>query len=107
MPVQDISDGLVGIVTERDIMREVHAGSPIREKRVVDAMTRNLVTGCPEDEVEYVMTEMTEKRFRHMPVIEDGHLVGIVSIGDIVKAQLHRARSEVMQLRGYITGAGI
>lgn len=107
LPVQDPSGAVLGIVTERDVMREVHAASPIRKKRVEEAMTRNLVTGCPEDEVEYVMTEMTEKRFRHMPVMEDGHLVGILSIGDLVKSQLHRAKFEVMELRGYITGAGI
>ena len=102
LPVKNASGRLVGIITERDIMREVYNNSILREKSVVDVMTRDVVTGSPEDDIEYVMNAMTEGRFRHMPVMEGGKLAGIVSIGDIVKAQLHRTKHQVTQLMDYI-----
>ena len=104
LPVEDDSGRLLGILTERDIMREVYSGSPLRTKLVSEVMTRDIVTGSPEDGIEYVMNEMTERRFRHMPVIQEGELVGIVSIGDIVKAQLDHSKTQVTQLMDYVAG---
>ena len=67
-----------GIITERDILREVYSKSPLEEKQVQAVMTRSLVTGSSEDSIEYVMTEMTKGRFRHMPIVEGDKLVGII-----------------------------
>ena len=85
-------------------MREVHADANLREKLVAEGMTRDPVTTSPEDDIEYVMNEMTEGRVRHVPVMLDGELAGIVSIGDIVKLQRDQAKSEVTQLRDYVAG---
>ena len=102
--VKGRADTLAGIITERDLMREVYQDSPLREKQVEEVMTREIVTGSPEDDIEYVMNEMTERRFRHMPVLESGRLVGIISIGDVVKAQLHLAQTRVDDLMDYVSG---
>jgi CBS domain-containing protein len=105
--VRETLDNHVGIITERDIMRAVYNEVTLDQTLVEAVMTptRDIIIGTPDDDIEYAMAEMTEGRFRHMPVIEDDHLVGIVSIGDIVKAQLKLARSQVTQLRDYVSGA--
>ena len=95
---------LEGIITERDIMRAVHAGISLDEKPVDEAMTRDVVTGSPEDHVEYAMNEMTEGRFRHMPILEGDNLLGVLSIGDIVRAERDRAKDDVDELWRYISG---
>ena len=68
-------------------------------------MTEDVVCGVPEDDLDYVMNVMTEKRFRRMPVISGGRLAGIVSIGDVVKALKSAKEYEVRQLQSYISGA--
>ncbi len=98
------SNTLMGIITERDLMKEVYDSSSLSEKRVEEVMTRDITTGTPEDDIEYVMNAMTEGRFRHMPVLKNNELVGIVSIGDVVKAQLHQAKTQVTYLMDYISG---
>lgn len=106
---------LCGIITERDIMREFgeHCDRPSdsqgRERGgctalVQDVMTGEVVIGVPDDEVDYVMAVMTEKRIRHLPVIDDGVLVGIVSIGDVVNAHVEETESEVRLLKDYVQG---
>jgi CBS domain-containing protein len=104
--VRETLDNHVGIITERDIMRAVYNEVTLDQTLVEDVMTptRDIIIGAPDDDIEYAMAEMTEGRFRHMPVIEDDRLVGIVSIGDIVKTQLELARSQVTQLRDYVSG---
>ena len=104
LPVISGSGTLTGIITERDIMREVYSGSSLHTKQVAEVMTREIVTGSPEDDIEYVMKQMTEGRFRHLPVVVEGRLIGIVSIGDVVKAQLHQARTRVAHLMEYVAG---
>ena len=94
---------LLGIITERDLMREVHKDTDLRQARVEDVMTRKVVTGEPDQDVEYVMAEMTQGRFRHMPIIQDDTLVGIVSIGDIVKSKLQHVEEEVTQYKDFMT----
>ena len=94
----------IGILTERDIMRLYAEGKTEFEAlSVKDCMTTDLVLAKPEDKVTEVLGIMTMKRFRHMPVVKDGQLVGLVSIGDLVKAKLEETAQEAEALRNYIT----
>ncbi len=104
--VTDEGGDVAGIITERDILRLVH-GSPadLDRMRVGDHMTCEVICGVPEDDLDYVMNVMTGKRLRRMPVVEDGKVVGLVSIGDVVKALKSATEYEVRQLQSYITSA--
>lgn len=94
---------LVGIITERDILRACTVGSrPLAEVRVAEAMTTTLVTGAPDEELETVMGLMTTHRIRHLPVLSAGRLVGMISIGDVVKAQYDRLALENQFMKDYI-----
>jgi CBS domain-containing protein len=94
-----------GILSERDIVRELaRVGSGCLDKNVEAYMTRDLVTCTGQCSVQEVLTRMTEGRFRHMPVVEEGKLVGIVTIGDVVKAQLTELAMEKDALEGMIMG---
>ncbi len=94
-----------GILSERDIVRELaKVGSGCLEKAVEHYMTRDLVTCTGQSSVEEVLTLMTEGRFRHIPVVEAGRMVGLVSIGDVVKAQLTELAMEKNALEGMIMG---
>lgn len=96
---------LVGIFTERDYARKVILrGHSSRELRVSEIMTQNLLTVSPTHTVEDIMEIMTENRFRHLPVVERGQLVGIVTIGDAVKAVIDEQQQTIKQLSGYISG---
>lgn len=96
-----------GILSERDIVRCVAAQGPVAlDKRASELMTRDIVTCQPTDTVAQVMAQMTQGRFRHVPVMEDGRLIGVISIGDVVKARLDDAEMEVESLRGYVAGMG-
>jgi CBS domain-containing protein len=78
----------VGILSERDVVRAAsRAEQQVFTRTVAELMTRNVIVGVPEDDLKSVGYTMTERRIRHLPVVEKGRLVGIVSIGDIVKAQ--------------------
>ena len=100
-------DGAVplGILSERDIVRELGARGPsCMGETVREMMTADLV-GCTLDEgSDQVMARMTEGRFRHMPVMEDGKMVGLISIGDVVKARLSELSMEKEALQGMIMG---
>lgn len=102
LPVVD--DGrLVGIVSERDVVRRLHdGGAALLELRVADIMTTSITTCSPGDAVVDLARVMTTRRFRHLPVLEDGELIGIVSIGDLVKARIDQLESEREQLQSYI-----
>ncbi|RME15711.1 MAG: CBS domain-containing protein [Alphaproteobacteria bacterium] len=94
-----------GILSERDIVRELgKRGEICLSDKVDDIMTRDLVTCTPEDRALRVLSVMTEKRIRHMPVIDAGKLVGLVSIGDVVKARLDELSSQAEALKGMIMG---
>jgi CBS domain-containing protein len=98
-------DRLVGIFTERDVLvRVVGAGVSPFTLRVADVMTKNLITVTPETTVEEVMIIFAEKRCRHLPVIEQGRLIGLISIGDISRWIADNHRAEVEHLKNYITG---
>ena len=93
----------IGILTERDIMRLCAEGkTDFDNMPLQDHMTTELVLGKPEDKVTEMLGIMTTKRFRHIPVVENGQLVGLVSIGDLVKAKLEETAQEAEALRNYI-----
>jgi CBS domain-containing protein len=85
----------VGIVSERDIIRQTAVNEACFSDPVETIMTRDLVTGMPQDDLYSVAHTMTERRFRHLPIMDEGRLVGIISIGDVMKAQRDAYRGEV------------
>jgi CBS domain-containing protein len=96
---------LLGIFTERDVLwRVVAAGLDPKTTPLSQVMTRNPITVGPETPIQSVMDVFTEKRFRHLPVVDDGRLLGVISIGDVLRwaADVHRQEAE--QLKQYITG---
>jgi CBS domain-containing protein len=98
-------DAMAGIITERDILRTTAATrKPLDEICVAEVMSVNLITGSPGDCIEMVMGLMTQKRIRHLPVIEGGDLRGMISIGDIVKAKFDEMATENHFLKTYIQG---
>lgn len=96
-------DAVAGILSERDIVTAVAAEGPAAlEERVDTAMTSNVVTCTPEDSAEQLMDVMTGRRFRHLPVVDNGRLAGIISIGDVVKHRFAEKEMETEALRTYI-----
>jgi CBS domain-containing protein len=103
MVVADETGGVIGIVSERDVVRRLHErGAELLTVPVEEIMTRQVVTCTPNDGVDSLAAVMTERRVRHMPVVEDGRLVGIVSIGDVVKSRIEQLESDREQLESYI-----
>lgn len=93
-----------GIVSERDVVRVLaQHGMAALELPVSDVMTRNVTTCVEEDTIDELMARMTEGRFRHLPVVTDGRLAGIVSIGDVVKHRVAEIEMEAGAMRSYIT----
>ena len=98
-------DELCGIASERDIVRELgKRGAPCLTDEVSALMTAKLITCTPADQADAVLEKMTEGRFRHMPVLEDGKMIGLISIGDMVKARLSELAMEKDALQGMIMG---
>ncbi|MEE9358702.1 CBS domain-containing protein [Candidatus Vondammii sp. HM_W22] len=101
--VESGDGGLLGIATERDILRACyHRKGDLTNALVDDAMTRDIIVASPETSVDEAMSMMTEHRFRHLPILDDGKPIGIISIGDLVKAQLKDITVEIKYLREYI-----
>ena len=99
-------DGIRGIISERDIVRAVAKfGNEALSKLASDWMTARVVMCRPEDTIHDVMQKMTSGRFRHLPVVVDGKLAGIVSIGDVVKHRIEEVEREAEQIREYIATA--
>ncbi len=92
----------IGILSERDVIRAKARGVPLDTSLVGDLMTADIVTGTPADDVESVQRTMTTNRFRHLPIVAEGRLVGMVTLGDLVKAQLNEARGTVETLEAQI-----
>ncbi|MBK9178024.1 MAG: CBS domain-containing protein [Acidimicrobiales bacterium] len=102
--VSDDGRSIAGIVSERDVVRRLHEEGPaILDARVADIMTTEVHTCSPDDDVEQLMALMTEQRVRHVPVVVEGELAGIVSIGDVVKSRIGELESERKALVEYIT----
>ncbi|MFW5739293.1 MAG: CBS domain-containing protein [Myxococcota bacterium] len=94
-----------GIITERDVLRlAAEHGEEFFDLPVSESMTRDIVVGRYRDDVEVAKAIMTEKRFRHMPIMHKGELVGMLSLGDVVRSQLTTAQAEAIYLRDYIRG---
>jgi CBS domain-containing protein len=97
---------VVGILSERDIVRALAArGSGAQEEQVAQAMTRDVITCAGDESILELMHQMTASRFRHMPVVQNGRLAGIVSIGDVVKHRLAEMEREKGALEEYIRTA--
>jgi CBS domain-containing protein len=101
-----VNDGnLEGVLSERDIVRQLAAsGSAILDRSVGELMTRDVVTCSSNDTVDSIAETMTQKRIRHMPVVDHGDLIGIVSIGDVVLSRIHQLEQDRGQLEHYIAG---
>lgn len=103
--VTDEHGGVQGIVSERDVVRRVAAeGAEALEQRVAEVMTRSVTTCSPATGTTELATTMTEGRVRHLPVVEEGRLVGIVSIGDVVKSRIDELATQTESLERYVTG---
>jgi CBS domain-containing protein len=93
---------VVGIISERDIVRRLVTDRELLSRKVSEVMTSEVIVGVPQDDVMSVVHTMTERRFRHIPVIDKGRLIGIVSIGDIVKAQRDQYQGQIDTLETQI-----
>ncbi len=94
---------IAGIISERDVMRQLtNVGPSILDSRVDEIMVSDVITCTRADTVTQLMTVMTERRIRHLPVVDDGQLVGIISIGDVVKRRIEETEYEAQALRQYI-----
>jgi CBS domain-containing protein len=101
--VVDRLDRVAGIVSERDIVRAAAThGWPSLELEASEIMTRNVITCDPDDSIDQIMEMMTSHRIRHLPVVRRSELLGLISIGDVVKARLAETRHETEALRAYI-----
>ena len=95
-----------GIISERDIVHALATrGIDLLSLTVAEVMTHPVVTCDPEDSIEQLMAEMTNRRIRHFPVVQESRLCGIVSIGDVVKSRLDEVEYEARSLRSFIAGA--
>jgi len=100
MVVSEDGRSVLGIISERDVVRGLAERGPrVLDTLVADLMTRNVVSCTPQDTVKQVMAEMTRRRIRHLPVVTNGVLTGIVSIGDVVKNRLEEMETETNVLR--------
>ena len=96
-------DAIVGLVSERDICAGLHTHrAAILDARAEDIMSSPVVTAHPHETVAQAMETMTDRRFRHLPVVHDGRILGLVSIGDLVKARIEAAESETRAMKDYI-----
>lgn len=98
---------IAGVVSERDIVRRIAAEKSCElDQPVSEIMTYDVVTIDPEDDIEDCMSIMTEEHIRHLPVVDDGMLIGLISIGDVVKAMITSREFTIEQLQKFIDGGG-
>jgi len=103
VPVMNEAGLLAGIISERDVMGALGAhGAAALEMRVGHLMIKIPPTGTPATTVEEAMEIMTHQRFRHLPILDEGKLIGIISIGDVVKARMMQQAQEVDSLKAYV-----
>jgi CBS domain-containing protein len=104
--VLEADNRIAGIVSERDLVRALaRHGAKAMELEARNVMTTDVVTCDPDDTIDHVMEVMTRGRFRHLPVVRHGELLGLVSIGDVVKARLEETRHETEALKAYIVAS--
>lgn len=104
--VTDEDGRLVGILSERDITRAAAEDESLFVRVVGDIMTRKVVVGMPQDDVLAVAHTMLEKRFRHLPIVDEGRLIGIISIGDVLKTQRDAYQGQIDTLETQIIAEG-
>ena len=105
--ISEDGEEAVGIISERDIVRAlVDHGADVLKMRAAELMTRSVKMCAPEAKIEDVMAEMTQSHIRHLPVVQEGKLCGIISIGDVVKNRLMELETETSALRDYALGNG-
>ncbi len=98
------SDEVIGIVSERDIVRHLgDTGTDLLDQQVSDIMTSDVFTAAPDHSVDEIAATMTQRRIRHVPVVVDGRLAGVVSIGDVVLSRINQLEQDRNQLESYIT----
>ncbi|MDO9077608.1 MAG: CBS domain-containing protein [Brevundimonas sp.] len=98
-------DKVVGVLSERDVVKAVaRDGQPALARPVSHYMTAEVIFAAPGETVAILMGRMTDRRIRHLPVLRDGRLAGVISIGDVVKCQIAEATQEAESLRTYIAG---
>jgi CBS domain-containing protein len=96
---------VVGVVSERDVVRQLGArGAGVLDQPVSTIMTASVVTCTSQDSIDSIAETMTQRRVRHMPVIDDGDLVGVISIGDVVSSRMRQLEKDRGQLEQYISG---
>ena len=102
--ILDAQEHIAGVFSERDAVRAIsEEGADALRRPISDLMTRKVISCSREDSLDQVLEQMTEGRFRHLPVVEGGQLCGIISIGDVVKLKIASTESEAEALREYIT----
>ncbi|MFO7664234.1 MAG: CBS domain-containing protein [Chloroflexota bacterium] len=104
--VLDEGQRLVGIVSERDVIWSLTKDEQLLGRPISDIMTRQVIVGMPQDDVIAVAHTMLERRFRHLPIMEDDQLVGIISIGDVLKTQRDAYQGEIETLETRIIAQG-
>lgn len=105
LPVVNEQEELIGIISDKDIFAAIFKDVAVLETgKVADHMTRNLIVGLPEDEMDYIAGLMTKNKIRHIPIVEREKIVGLVSVGDVVKLQLDDKEVENRYLKSYIAG---
>ncbi len=98
------NDQILGIFSERDYARRVVLQGKTERAKITDVMTEDIFFVSPQQTADECMAQMTDKHIRHLPVVEDGKLVGVISIGDLVKTVISQQQDLINSLEGYITG---
>lgn len=102
--VRDSDEQVCGVLSERDVTRQLaRLGEGVLTEPVTDCMTRQIFTASPDDSLDHLMEMMTDRRVRHLPVVADDTLLGIVSIGDVVKYKIAEAEAEAQAMHSYIS----
>lgn len=102
--VLDDTGAILGVLSERDIIRETASGgAKALAKQAGAAMSRDVVTATPHETIDEGLARMTDRRIRHLPVVEGGKLIGIVSIGDLVKHRIEAVEAEAAAMQAYIS----
>jgi CBS domain-containing protein len=103
--VVDDDENIIGIIAPNDVLRAVHNNAEkVPSLKVSDVMTRDVIVATPDDKIDYLLAIMTENRIRHIPIMNDGKLAGMISTGDVVKAQVMDEKVENRYLKDYIEG---
>lgn len=97
------SDSPIGILSERDVARKAAYNEQLFDLSVRELMTASVVTGSPTDDLHAVLNTMTQKHFRHLPIVDQGKLIGMITLGDAVKARLDEYKGEIDTLETQIT----